>query len=192
LLAAGNDARAAEEILDARRLGMDVNRGNRGYLKYAEAILAGRRGNPGRAEELAHSADADLVHYPVWFDIGRFHAAGAAISDHWGDPRRWLAAARERFDGLGFDALARQCTELLDGPPTGVPDRWGVTVREAEVLDLVAQGLSNKDIAVRLFLSPRTVEKHIESLLRKAGARSRTQLVALSAGPGQRGVARNA
>jgi DNA-binding NarL/FixJ family response regulator len=57
-----------------------------------------------------------------------------------------------------------------------------VTVREADVLRLVAEGLANKEIAARLFLSPRTVEKHVESLLRKTGARSRTQLVAI-AGP---------
>jgi DNA-binding NarL/FixJ family response regulator len=57
-----------------------------------------------------------------------------------------------------------------------------VTAREADVLRLVAEGLANKEIATRLYLSPRTIEKHVESLLRKTGARSRTQLVAL-AGP---------
>jgi len=48
------------------------------------------------------------------------------------------------------------------------------------VLVLVAEGLANKEIAARLHVSPRTVEKHVESLLRKAGARSRTQLVAIT------------
>jgi DNA-binding NarL/FixJ family response regulator len=46
------------------------------------------------------------------------------------------------------------------------------------VLRLVADGLPNKEIAARLRLSPRTVEKHVESLLRKTGARSRTGLMA--------------
>jgi DNA-binding NarL/FixJ family response regulator len=59
-----------------------------------------------------------------------------------------------------------------------------VTVREADVLRLVAEGLANKQIAERLYLSPRTVEKHVESLLRKTGARSRTQLVAIAGPPG--------
>ena len=54
----------------------------------------------------------------------------------------------------------------------------GITAREADVLRLVAGGLANKQIAARLHLSPRTVEKHVESLLRKTGARSRTGLVA--------------
>ena len=44
------------------------------------------------------------------------------------------------------------------------------------MLRLVGEGLPNKEIAVRLYLSPRTVEKHVESILRKTGARSRTEL----------------
>jgi DNA-binding NarL/FixJ family response regulator len=47
------------------------------------------------------------------------------------------------------------------------------------VLALVHEGLANKAIAERLYLSPRTVEKHIESLLRKTATRSRTQLATL-------------
>jgi DNA-binding NarL/FixJ family response regulator len=44
------------------------------------------------------------------------------------------------------------------------------------VLRLVAAGISNKEIAARLYLSPRTVEKHVENLLRITAAQSRTQL----------------
>ena len=57
----------------------------------------------------------------------------------------------------------------------------GGAAREAEVLRLVADGLPNKEIAAQLHLSPRTVEKHVESLLRKTGARSRTSLAAAHA-----------
>ncbi len=58
--------------------------------------------------------------------------------------------------------------------------RFGVTRREADVLALVAEGLSNKDIAGRLYLSPRTVEKHVERLMLKTGAANRAQLAALA------------
>jgi DNA-binding NarL/FixJ family response regulator len=44
------------------------------------------------------------------------------------------------------------------------------------VLALVVEGLSNREIAERLFLSVRTIEKHVESLLRKTATRTRTQL----------------
>ena len=53
-----------------------------------------------------------------------------------------------------------------------------ITAREIEILGLVAGGLTNKQIAARLTLSPRTIEKHVESLLRKTGSATRTELVA--------------
>ncbi len=186
LLASAGDERAAAAIDEARRLGVTVNRLNRGLLGYAEAILAGRRGEPELASDAARAADADLAHYRVWGDVARLQAAALALADDWGQPQAWLEAAQASFAAHGIHALAARCGALLGGPP---PDRWTelrVTAREADVLVLVAEGLANKEIAAQLHVSPRTVEKHVESLLRKAGARSRTQLVAI-AGPQQPG-----
>ena len=56
----------------------------------------------------------------------------------------------------------------------------GVTVREAEVLDLLADRLSNREIARRLFLSPRTVEKHVAALLAKLGCEDRGRLAQMA------------
>jgi non-specific serine/threonine protein kinase len=50
--------------------------------------------------------------------------------------------------------------------------------REEEVGRLVAEGLSNKEMASRLFLSERTVETHVHNLLNKLGVNSRTQIAA--------------
>jgi DNA-binding NarL/FixJ family response regulator len=51
-----------------------------------------------------------------------------------------------------------------------------MTGRELEVLGLLGERLSNREIAERLYLSPRTVEKHVERLLQKSGLRTRGEL----------------
>jgi len=58
-----------------------------------------------------------------------------------------------------------------------------VTTREMDVLVLVADGLTNREIAERLFVSPRTVETHVASLLAKTGTASRAELRALAVQP---------
>ena len=54
----------------------------------------------------------------------------------------------------------------------------GITVREAQVVGWLAQGLSNKAIAAQLRISPRTVQTHLERMFKKLGVCSRTELAA--------------
>jgi DNA-binding NarL/FixJ family response regulator len=49
-----------------------------------------------------------------------------------------------------------------------------LSTREAEVLGLVAEGLTDQEVAQRLYLSPRTVGQHLRSVYRKLGVKSRT------------------
>lgn len=53
-----------------------------------------------------------------------------------------------------------------------------LTRREAEVAELVSEGLGNREIAARLVISPRTAETHVEHILGKLGFRTRTQIAA--------------
>ncbi len=58
-------------------------------------------------------------------------------------------------------------------------DALGITPRELEILSLIAQGLSNREIATRLFVSQNTVKTHCSRTFDKLGARRRTQAVQL-------------
>jgi len=58
-------------------------------------------------------------------------------------------------------------------------DSLGLTPRELEILELIAAGLSNKEIAARVFVSENTVKTHSSRVFDKLGARRRTQAVQL-------------
>ncbi|HTW00052.1 MAG TPA: helix-turn-helix transcriptional regulator, partial [Streptosporangiaceae bacterium] len=131
----------------------------------------------------------------AWYrQYARRVVAEAALADGWGDPVGWLREAASYFATRGDERLAAACRGLLRRAGAPVPRRrpgagkipgelraLGVTDREADVLSLLVQGLGNREIAERMFLSPRTVEKHVASLLAKTGLR-RGQLAGYSAG----------
>jgi len=80
------------------------------------------------------------------------------------------------------DELIGRVRALMRRSRSGISNGsgWGLTRREDEVLRLLASGLRQEEIATRLVVSHRTVGAHIQNVLRKMGATSRTQAVALA------------
>jgi DNA-binding CsgD family transcriptional regulator len=101
------------------------------------------------------------------------------------DARVPLREALDTFETLGAVFWAERARQELRA--SGETARRGadlvateLTAQEAQVAGLVRQGLSNKDVAGRLFISPRTVDFHLRNVFSKLGITSRTELVALA------------
>ena len=90
------------------------------------------------------------------------------------------------FDPDELIARVARMLERLDQQRPSAPDDdlFGLTPRECEVLGLLVDGLSQPEIAERLYLSPKTVGTHIQRIMGKMGVKSRTQAVALGAREG--------
>ena len=97
------------------------------------------------------------------------------------DARDQLRTAHAMLDAMGVEAFARRAeTELLATGERvrrrapGIPEQ--LTTQEAQVARLATEGLSNPEIATRLFISPRTAEYHLHKVFAKLGISSRIQL----------------
>ncbi len=149
-------------------------------LTYAAAVLAGD-------EEGFRAALA--TGFGDWrFDRARTQLAyGAWLRRHRraGDSRPLLREAAATFDALGTTPWAGRARDELRASgetrrrPAGTLD--ALTPQEQQIARLAAAGLSNRDIAERMFLSPRTVSTHLYRIYPKVGVRTRGELAALLA-----------
>ena len=155
----------------------------------AQAVASGAAGDGAGASTALAAALAAGSRYPVFSALVQRLAAEAAVRDRWGTPGLLLRSADATFTGLRLGRASAACRVLLKAAGQPAPRRRaaeaglpasliasGVTARESEVLDLLGERLSNREIARRLFVSPRTVEKHVAALLAKLGAADRGDL----------------
>jgi DNA-binding CsgD family transcriptional regulator/tetratricopeptide (TPR) repeat protein len=192
-LAGVDDATARAEA--AAAAGSDT-RFNRALLAVADAVVAGRAGDVAAATARCEAGIAILGGYEgpdLLRHLTSWLVAPEALSRGWGAPVEQLQAAVRWFAAQGQEPLATSCRTLLRAAGAAVPRRGrgestvperlqplGVTSREVDVLWLLGERFTNAAIAERLVLSPRTVEKHVASLLRKTGRADRGGLASLA------------
>jgi DNA-binding NarL/FixJ family response regulator len=145
--------------------------------------MPGMDGVTATAEVLRRFPQLKVVILTSFGEAERVHAAlesgasGYLLKD--AGPAEVDAALRAAVrDEVFLDAaVTRRLTQEIRAPRTGL----GVlTTREKEVLVLVAEGRSNKDIARHLLISERTARSHVSHLLTKMGLTSRTQAALLA------------
>jgi DNA-binding CsgD family transcriptional regulator len=141
------------------------------------AAVAGDVGNRREGARLFGAADAirqrmGAVRFKVW-DAGT-GASVAALRDTMG---------QNEFDAAWAEGAALSTEEAIGYAQRGRGQRkrpacgWAsLTPTELEVVGLVSEGLTNNDIAARLFVSPRTVQTHLTHIYTKLGLTSRVQL----------------
>jgi DNA-binding NarL/FixJ family response regulator len=138
-------------------------------------VLEGLAARSAATRALVLTSAADKAQVARAMQAG---AAGFLYKDV--DPDALVRAIRSVHDG--HTLLAATAAELLTGGPQG-PDGRGIgalTSREREVLSLLADGRSNREIARALGVSEKTVKSHVSSVLAKLGVADRTQAAVLA------------
>ena len=147
----------------------------------ALAWIAASENDPRRAvilmaagEELVREVGSVTIMFPALF----VHHEESDRACHQALGQREFDAAHRKGRSLGFDAaIAYALREELPEAPPGHTSTTP-TRREQEVAELIAEGMTNKEIASRLVISPRTAQGHVEHLLTKLGFTSRAQIAA--------------
>jgi predicted ATPase/DNA-binding CsgD family transcriptional regulator len=156
------------------------------YCTIGLASVAAYQGHPVRAARLWGAAEGMSETYGAQFS----HAGRAAI-DYEGrleiarsqlDEAAWTAAWAEGRAMDSEQAVEYALEQRLAPEPLAVePHPAGLSARQAEVLRLVATGMTNAEVAEKLFLSSRTVGWHLASIYRKLGLHSRTEATRFAA-----------
>lgn len=143
-----------------------------GPFAYYLARLAGVLGQPDTATELLDEAERSATTADAFPWLARIGLARAELT---GDPKVAAAAA-----GLAHRLQMTEVAARAGALATPAANPAGLSDREVEVLVLLAAGATNKAIAEALFLSVKTVERHLLNAYRKIGARGRAEATAFA------------
>ncbi len=178
----------AAEGLD-RFLATTARTGRRSALMSAARVaaqIAMARGDYDRAQADCERASSLALVIGLPLEAGRIGLVAARchhLAGRRAAAERALRAARKRFMMTGANAyrqLADQCATELGIMVEDRPDPFkGLTQREQDIALLVCQGLSNRQIAERLYLSPKTVETHLTRVFAKLNVSARGDLKGL-------------
>jgi DNA-binding CsgD family transcriptional regulator len=125
------------------------------------------------AQQVCAANGAAGYHVEALFELAMALARRAGTGD--AARARWLAAdCARRATTLGMPPFAARAQELADR--LSQSPAASLTPREHEVANLVAQGLTNREIAARLYLSERTAQNHVEHILTKLDLSNRSQI----------------
>jgi DNA-binding NarL/FixJ family response regulator len=182
-LAQGQAAEAEEAANALVRL---ARRAGLGTLEAESALAAGRAQQAAGADGTAELARAlelySTLELPYETARARFELAQALAEASGQVALGEAQLALATFDRLGARRDASRTAELVrrlgGGPRPGARREAVLTDREEEVFELLAAGLTNRQIAERLFLSVKTVEHHVSRVLAKLGLKTRAEAAA--------------
>ena len=174
-----DEAAALVDLLDAMatRLGRPSTRAAAGRSR---AILLGARGDVVGALEAAQGARIDAEAAGMPFETARtllVLGASRRRARQKRAARESLETALDILERLGARPWAERARAELGRIGGRAPGSGALTPTERRAAELVAGGLSNKEVASALFVSPRTVEANLSRVYLKLGVRSRTELV---------------
>lgn len=173
------DGREAVELCQSGRVDvvlMDIRMPHMDGIEATRRISADERLAGVRVVVLTTFDNDDNVIYALQAGASGFLGKNVAPSDLV-NAIRVVAGGEALLSPRATSGLVSRLIHHLPPPTTDVPELAPVTAREREILLLVAHGLSNDDIAERLYLSPLTVKTHINRTMIKLNARDRAQLV---------------
>jgi DNA-binding CsgD family transcriptional regulator len=167
------------------------------FAAEAEAHATRARGDDATAalrEAIARFEELDRPHFVAMLQLflaeqllragdrdGAAELAGAALASAGAMGAHWLAGEARGFLGRARLPLPEGCDDAPELEAAALDaDPFGLTPREREVLAMVAEGATNREIGERLFMAEKTASVHVSRILAKLDVRSRTEAAAVA------------